>query len=205
MNEPKLDLYKLNKIEYSNKKQPHTVEVKPAQFLTVSGKGEPGGEVYTRKVEALFPVAYKTKFLSKAEGRDYVVCKMEGLWWTENQATWNFIDQPKSEWCWKLLIRTPDFIGQENLKTTVEELRKKGKEGDFEDIKLEIFDEGLSVQALHIGPYADETPLIMAMHDLAQEQGYEFSGLHHEIYLSDPRKVDPSKLKTILRHPIKKV
>jgi len=199
----KLDLFKELKAEYNKSKKPNIIETTSANYLTVTGIGAPAGEEYTAKVSALYAVAFPLKMNSKKHDKDYVVSKMEGLWWADEASEWDFLDVPRERWQWKMIIRTPDFISQPDVDSIIEMQIKKKKELPIAEVTYEEINEGLCVQALHVGPYADETPLIRSMHELATDEGYEFHGLHHEIYLSDPRKVDPSKLKTILRHPIR--
>ncbi|MDP8208292.1 MAG: GyrI-like domain-containing protein [Candidatus Electryonea clarkiae] len=183
------------------KKNPRLVEVKLAQFLMLSGQGDPSGDGFQVAVGAMYSVAFAAKMTKKKEeGLDYKVCQLEGQWWAEG-STYDFIDQPRDSWKYNLMIRVPDFITAADVQKAIETASQKGKEG-VEKVSLETYEEGLCVQALHLGSYAEETPLIRKIEDFARENGKIFHGLHHEIYLSDARRVAPEKLKTILRHPI---
>lgn len=199
----KLDLYVLHKDEYITPKTPQLVKTKPAKYLAITGKGEPGGDVFAAKLGALYNVAFTIKMTQKFSGTDYKVCKLEGLWWG-NKNKPDFTDEPKSAWNWKLLIRTPDFINAQHLKTAVSGLREKGKSTEVSEVQLEKLNEGLCVQMLHAGPYDEERKTIASMLTFAEKAGLAFHGLHHEIYLSDPRRVMPKKLKTILRMPVRR-
>jgi hypothetical protein len=177
----KVDLYALHKADYIAPKTPRLVKIAKAQYLAIDGAGAPGGEEFQESIGALYKVAYPLKFASKAAGQDYVVCKLEGLWWDI---------QPPNIWNWKLLIRTPDFITKSQVP--------KGK------VKLETLTEGQCVQMLHVGPYDQVCRTTEIMRAFAEGEGLAFHGKHHEIYLSDPRRVAPEKLKTIVRVPVRK-
>jgi len=201
MRATKLDLTKKYKTYYTAKPSPLIVEFGEAKYLSIEGKGEPGGEEYTRKLEALYPLAYAVKNLSKKSGKDFVVSKLEGLWWVESDKS--ALEVPREEWRWKLLIRLPEFITPqivEEAKIIV--LKKKGIEL-VKETRFEKINEGKCVQIMHIGPYATEEETIAKMKAFMEENNLVENGLHHEIYLSDPRKVDPKKLKTILQQPVK--
>lgn len=204
MTDEKLNLMKQFKQDYKAKQDPAILRVTPSPYLMIDGQGAPGSEAFSEKMGALYGMAYTIKFGCKERGQDFVVNKLEGLWWIEGVGYEEFLERPKDEWSWRIMIRMPDFVNEADRSEAIEKLHKKKKEGPFEEVRLEEFDEGEVVQILHVGPYADETPNIMRMHDYVEEQGYELAGLHHEIYLSDPFKTDPAKLKTILRHPVKK-
>lgn len=200
----KIDLYKLHKDQYVAPKQPKLVEIHKAQYLAIRGRGEPGGEEFATKIGALYGVAYTIKMTRKFNGKqDYTVCKLEGQWWTDDKRQ-DFATTDPKQWNWKLLIRTPDFVGGDELDAAVETLLKKGKEPQVRQVRLESFTEGPCVQMLHVGPYDKEPETISQMVDFAGRQEMEFHGRHHEIYLSDPRRVPPERLKTILRHPVSK-
>jgi hypothetical protein len=201
MEHPKLDLFELHKEEYKATGEPRVVKTGPAMYLAIEGRGEPGSELFTARIEALFAVAYGIKMAKKSAGRDYKVAKLEGLWWG-SRGPGDFSLEPKEEWNWKLIIRTPDFVSGDDIESTVANLLEKGKGHDIKRVVLETIDEGLCVQILHIGPFAEERPSIEKLNHFAQEQGLSFHGLHHEIYLSDFRRVPPEQLKTILRMPV---
>ena len=201
--QPKIDLYKLHKTEYAAARKPALVELKPATYLAISGQGAPGGEQFTACIGALYGVAFTIKMTRKFTGKqDYAVCKLEGQWWSEPES--DLAKLPPDQWRWKLLIRTPDFIGEADLRQAVAVLLKRGKREDVKRVRLESLAEGLCVQMLHVGPYDKEHETIALMKTFAEKQGLACSGKHHEIYLSDPRRVPPERLKTILRHRVQR-
>jgi hypothetical protein len=182
------------------------VDVPPMKFLMVDGHGDPNtAQAYQDAVEALYAVSYKLKFVSKKElGKDYVVPPLEGLWWAEDMEAFTAA-RDKSAWDWTMMIMQPEWITQEMVEEAVKQVEKKGLPAPSK-LRLETYHEGLSVQILHIGSYDDEGPTIARLHnEFMPENGYEEAGKHHEIYLSDPRKVAPDKLKTVLRQPVRKI
>jgi hypothetical protein len=200
----KIDLCKQHKDEYATPTKPVLIEAKPALYLTIEGMGEPGGEVFQDRIGALYSMAFTIKMTRKFEGRqDYAVGKLEAQWWAEG-ASGDFSKTPKDQWQWRLLIRTPEFITQTDMDKAVAALTKKGKSPTVKLVKLEQIAEGRCVQMLHVGPYDREGETIAQMVAFAEKQGLTCHGLHHEIYLSDPRRVPPERLKTILRLPVKK-
>lgn len=198
----KLDLYKKHKAEYVAKRKPALVKVGPAQYLCVEGKGKPSDASFGEAIGALYSCAFPMKMASKFAGRDYTVCKMEGLWSQDEFAQYPVPREPKS-WNWKLLIRVPDFITAKMLRDTQKQQIAKGKPDFVNRVKLVKLREGKCVQILHVGPYDAEQPTINAMLAFAAAKGLKTHGMHHEIYLSDPRRVPPERLRTILRHPVK--
>lgn len=198
----KIDLYKLHKDEYVTPRKPILVKTHPAQYLAISGEGAPGSDRFSACIGALYAVAFTIKMTRKfARKQDYAVCKLEGQWFFE-------VDPariPKDQWQWKLLIRTPDFIKEADRQQAVATLREKGKSRDVEEVKLETINEGQCVQMLHIGPYDREHETIALMRAFAEQKALKLVGPHHEIYLSDPRRTPPERLKTILREPVKKI
>jgi hypothetical protein len=197
----KLDLYKLHKSEYVTPKAPALVCTKPAQYLAISGQGAPGGERFTACIGALYGAAFTIKMKRKFAGKqDYAVCKLEGQWFFDGDPA----TLPKNQWKWKLMIRTPDFISQADLKTAVVTLLERGKSPEVKEVTLETIDEGNCIQMLHVGPYEKENETVALMRSFAETKGLKLSGPHHEIYLSDPRRVPPERLKTILRVPAPK-
>ena len=199
----KVDFKKTMKEFYKPAKKFVSVDVPKMQFIMVDGHGDPNTvQEYKDAVEALYAVAYKMKFISKKTlEKDYVVPPLEGLWWAEDMDT--FQTRDKSAWDWTMMIMTPDWISSEIFADAVEQVRKKKNPTALGKVRLESYDEGLSVQIMHIGSYDDETPVLAKMHDeYIPENRLEMSGKHHEIYLSDPRRVAPEKLKTVLRQPV---
>ena len=199
----KLDLAKLHKADYAATASPRILELAPALYLAVTGQGAPGGEEFGNKVGALYAVAFTTKMARKAEGRDYAVGRLEGLWWCDDAPGWEFAHAPRDQWQWKLLIRTPDFVTEADVAAAARALLARGKSEPVGEVRLEPLEEGTCVQVLHTGPYAEETETIRRMHAFAEAKGYAFDGVHHEIYLNDPKRTAPEKLRTILRHPIR--
>jgi hypothetical protein len=197
----KLDLYKLYKSEYAGPRKPALIDTGPARYFTIDGRGEPGGPVFNARLGALYNVAFTVKMAKKASGRDYAVCKLEGLWWLDSPES-DFSTQPAATWNWKLMIRIPDFIGEKDLREAIQKLKDKGKSDDVMEVRLENLDEGRVVQMLHVGPYHDEARSIAQMKQFVEQQGFAIRGLHHEIYLSDPRRVPPARLRTILRYSV---
>jgi len=199
----KLDLYQTCKAEYATPRSPVLLRVGKATYLGIAGRGAAGGAAFEQAIGALYSVAFTLKMASKFAGRDYAVCKLEGLWWVDSGKS--FTTEPKDRWWWRLLIRTPDFIGERELASARQQLAEKGKEPLFQEVVLTPLDEGLCVQMLHVGPYDREPESIRQMEEFVGGQGHRFDGLHHEIYLSDPRRVAGEKLRTILRIPVRRV
>lgn len=197
----KLDFKKAYKSYYSAKQTPELLTFEPIPYLMISGKGEPGGSEFQQATEALFPLAYGIKKICKLQGKDFGVPSLEGLWWTESNKP--ATEVPRSEWHWKLMIRMPDFADKEMFKTALAEVMKKKKNPLLNNVSFEKLNEGKCVQILHIGAYSDEQPTIDLMYDFMKKQNLKHNGLHHEIYLSDPRKTKPELLKTIIRQAVK--
>ena len=198
----KIDLFKELKHEYGARRSPSIVDIGPAQFLAIHGRGEPASSVFSEKVQSLYRTAYGIKKISKKAGRDFAVCKLEGLWWGSRSKT-NFFHEPRDQWNWKLLIRVPDFITTGERTAAVTALQVKDDSPLHAEASLESFHEGRCVQMLHVGPYETETETIETLHAFAAEAKLSFHGLHHEVYLADPKRVAPEKLKTIIRLPIR--
>ena len=211
----KIDFKKTDKALYSGPPGAfQVIEVPDLPFLMIDGTGDPNNAPdYAAKVAALFTLSYALKFLSKKEHqRDYTVGPLEGLWWAVDMA--DFTAGRRDRWKWTLMIRQPDWLTPDDIATArAEAIRKQAREkdprateADLAAIRAERYSEGLSVQFLHLGPYADEAPTIARMHDVFMpEHGLAPSLHHHEIYLSDPRRVAPEKLKTIVRQPVRRL
>ncbi len=195
----KIDLYKLHKDEYAATRKPRIVNVAPARYLAISGQGAPGGEAFTDAIGALYGVAFTVKMTRKFAGQaDYAVCKLEALWS-------DCFGGDRSKWRWTMLIRTPEFVADEEVRQAIAVLQKRGKGKAADRVALESLGEGQCVQALHVGPYEDEGTTVSSMQAFAEGKGLRFDGRHHEIYLSDPRRVPPTRLRTILREPVRRV
>jgi hypothetical protein len=200
----KIDFKKTLKHLYApGKKDFELVEVPAMQFLMVDGHGDPNtAKSYQEAVEALYAVAYKIKFISKKElEKDYTVPPLEGLWWADDMTT--FVSRAKSEWDWTMMIMTPDWISRDIFQQGMDGARESKDPAALDLVRLEEYDEGLSVQIMHLGSYDDEGPIIARLHNqyLPDNQLVE-NGKHHEIYLGDPRRTAPEKLKTVLRQPV---
>ena len=206
------DFKKEYKELYKPKDKPSIINVEKANFIAVRGVGDPNSEnsEYKQSISLLYPIAYAIKMSKKGDYKidgyfDFVIPPLEGFWWQEgikgvdyaNKDSFNFIS----------LIRMPDFVTKEVFEWAIEETTRKKKE-DFSKVEFFTYDKGLCVQCMHIGPYNDEPITVEAMHEYMIEQGYELDitdeRFHHEVYISDVRKTSPEKLKTVLRHPIKK-
>lgn len=200
----KIDFKKTLAELYAPPPQLVVVDVPEMQFLMVDGEGEPGGAAYLDAVEALYAVAYKLKFASKQQlDRDYVVPPLEGLWWAADMAAYTSA-YDRSKWQWTMMIMTPAWIDRSHFEEALEVVRKGKNPAALDLVRLETTNEGTSVQIMHIGSYADEAPTIRRIHEeFIPDNGYVENGHHHEIYLGDPRKVPPEKLKTVLRQPIR--
>lgn len=174
-------------------------------YIMIDGAGDPNTvPQFQRGIETLYGVAYTVKFSLKKTGigPEYSVPPLDGLWWCEGME--GFDQENRGLWRWTLMIAQPSHIDLAVVDAAIQQLIARGKEGLWSELRLETLDEGLCVQALHVGPYSDEAPRIAAMHRFISEQGYRPRGRHHEIYLSDPRRTSPEKLKTILRQPVAK-
>ena len=183
------------------------VDVPPMSFLMADGHGDPNtATAYQDVVEALYAVAYKVKFASKKVlGRDYVVPPLEGLWWAEDMALFS-TRRDKSTWDWTMMIMQPDWVTQDMVDDAVRQVSRSKDLPALDRLRLEAYHEGLAVQIMHVGSYDEEGPTIARMHEqYIPEHGYAPAGKHHEIYLSDPRRTAPEKLKTVLRQPVREV
>ena len=198
---------------YMPKNKPEIIDIPEMKYIAVRGKGDPnveGGE-YKAAIGLLYGIAFTIKMSKKGSRQiegyfDYVVPPLEGFWWQEGIEGVDY--GKKEEFCWISVIRLPDFVSEKDVEWAVEEAgRKKGQ--DFSKVEFLVIKEGLCVQCMHIGAYDEEPATVDKMNRYLQENGYEddFSTerLHHEIYLSDARRVAPEKRKTVIRHPVRKV
>lgn len=206
------DFKKEYKEFYLPKNVPQIVNVPKANYIAVRGHGNPNeeGGAYQQAISLLYTVAYTLKMSYKTDYRiagffEYVVPPLEGFWWQDGVDGIDYSD--KDSFCWISVIRLPDFITKKDFEWAVETAEKK-KKLDCSSVEFLTINEGLCVQMMHLGSYDDEPASVAQMDKYLAENGYEndFSDtrLHHEIYLSDARKVAPEKLKTVIRHPIKK-
>jgi hypothetical protein len=179
------------------------LDVPELQYLMIDGHGDPNtSPVFTEAVETLYPVAYALKFASKRGlGRDFVVMPLEGQWWADDMDSFTAV-RDKSRWDWTLMIMQPDWIDRDMFSAAVEQAGKK-RPPRLEDLRLESLSEGRCVQTLHVGAFDDEADVLAWMHDeFIPGNGLRMAGTHHEIYLSDTRRVAPGKQRTILRQPV---
>lgn len=196
---------------YLPPKKPGIVTVPPMNYIAVRGKGNPnieGGE-YKQSIGLLYAIAFTIKMSKKGSHQiegyfDYVVPPLEGFWWQDNSEGIDYTR--KEDFHFISLIRLPDFVTREEFDWAIEEAERK-KKADFSKVEFLTYDEGMCVQCMHIGPYDDEPQTVKLMHDYMASQGYELDitdeRFHHEIYLSDARRVAPEKLRTVIRHPVK--
>ena len=199
----KIDIKKQHKQLFAPKREPHLVDVPKFQYLMIDGEGTPEGTAFQDAIAALYSTAYTTKFALKKAGReDFVVPPLEALWWADDEAA--FEENRRDEWQWTLMVILPDHVSDEDLRGTLAELEKKGKLTDVHGrMRTEVLEEGQAVQCLYVGPYDSMGDTISAMQEFAESKGLEFAGKHHDVYLSDPRRTAPEKLKTVLRRPVR--
>lgn len=193
-----LDEYRTRRGEF------RILDVRPLRYLMVDGHGDPNSaQEYADAVSALYPLAYTLKFASKRQlGRDYVVMPLEALWWASDMDAFTSV-RDKSQWDWTLMIMTPDWVDDAMFDVAVARVAKKARPASLDKVRLESLHEGRCVQTLHLGPYDDEAEVLATMHrEVILSAGLQLTGRHHEIYLSDPRRVEPARLRTILRQPV---
>ena len=196
-----LDTYRASSEEF------RVVEVPPLRYLMIDGHGDPNtAPAYADALATIYPVAYTLKFASKNElGQDYVVPPLEALWWAEDMAAFTSA-RDKSSWDWTVMLMVPEWITAQMYEAAVAKVAAKGRSAAPESLRLELLAEGMSVQTLHIGPYDAEAETLAELHHrFIPSRGLAMTGKHHEIYLSDPRRVDPARLRTILRQPVERV
>lgn len=202
----KVDLKKeLKELYVPSSKEVSIVKVPKMNFLMIDGIGDPNtSKAYSDSIETLYSVSYSIKFILKKEKEiDYVVMPLEGLWWTEDMS--QFSTKNKDKWKWTSMIMQPDFVDKKVFEMAFEQVKIKKNLLMLSKIRFQSFNEGLSVQIMYIGPYSAETPTIEKLHKFVKESGHNLRGKHHEIYLSDPRKTAPERIKTIIRQPIEPI
>ena len=206
------DFKKEYKEFYLPKDQPGIVDVPKMNYIAVRGKGDPNAEdgEYKQSIGLLYGIAFTIKMSRKTDHQidgyfDYVVPPLEGFWWQEGIQGIDYAH--KENFQWYSVIRLPDFVTKEDFEWAKEEAARK-KKTDFSRVEFFTYNEGLCVQCMHSGPYDDEPATVEKMHQHMEQQGNVLDisdqRMHHEIYLSDARKTDPAKLKTVIRHPIRK-
>lgn len=206
------DLKKEFKEYYQPKNKPEIVNIPSINYLAVRGSGDPNDETgdYKKALESLYAVAYTLRMSYKTDYKingfyEYIVPPLEGFWWQDGTDGVNYAD--KTSFNWISVIRLPDFISGKDIEWAVRTATKK-KKTDCSQVKFLTVNEGLCVQIMHIGPYDNEPVTVKLMDDYLAQNGYEndlnSERMHHEIYLSDPRKCLPEKMKTVIRHPVKR-
>jgi hypothetical protein len=199
----KVDLKKeLKHLYQPSAKEVVQVEVPVFNYLMIDGAGDPNtSQEYAQAVEALFSVSYTAKFMVKkgAQALDYAVMPLEGLWWADDMSA--FVANDKSQWQWTMMIMQPPFVEKEVIDAAIAGTRKKKNLPGISTLRFEAFSEGRCAQILHIGPFSEEGPTIRRVHEFIDARTGR-TGKHHEIYLSDIRRADPGKWKTIIRHPM---
>jgi hypothetical protein len=210
----KIDYKKENKDLYAPKRKPSLIEVPEMIFIMVDGKGNPNtSESYQKAIEILYGLSFTIK-MSKMSGTqpegyfEYVVPPLEGLWWLKDDKFDGIHIDDKNKFCWTAMIRQPEFVTEAVFQQAKEALNKKKPLLDISCARLAVWKEGLCAQIMHIGPYDEEPESIRKMEEFIKESGYETDiteeRFHHEIYLGDPRKTAPERLKTVIRHPVRK-
>ena len=189
-------------------KEPEIVEVPDFTYIMIDGKGYPGtSKDFQDKIQVLYGLSYTIKFmlkLDKIDPLDYTVPPLSGLYYADDMKV--FIDEGRrDEWEWTVMILQPDRVTEAIFEKAKEQLVRKKNLSFIDKAYLQIYKEGLSAQIMHLGPYDQEGPTIEKLHTFFQSKGYTFNGKHHEIYLSDPRRGKPEKIKTVIRQPIKKI
>jgi hypothetical protein len=200
----KVDFKKVLKHLYNpSEKEVSLVDIPQMNFVMVDGSGDPNKAAeYQEAIETLYAISYTIKFaVKKEQGMDFVVMPLEGLWWTDNMSLFT---TSKDIWKWTAMIMQPENVTLALFETALQQVEKKKSLPGLSKARFQSFDEGRAAQIMYFGPYSDEGPTIQRVHGSIKNNGYTFDGLkqkHHEIYLSDPRKTAPDKLKTIIRQP----
>lgn len=183
-------------------KAPVVVDVPPLDYLMIDGEGDPNtSQAYADAVATLYAVAYAIKFAIKKgpAAVDYGVMPLEGLWWADDMRVFDAGD--KSAWKWTMMILQPPVVTAEQVAGSIDAVRTKKNPPAIDRIRFDRYDEGLAAQVLHVGPFSEEGPTIARLHDFIAAHG-TLSGKHHEIYLTDIRRADPSRWKTVIRQPM---
>ncbi len=199
-----IDLKKTLKPFYAaSASKPALLDIPAMNALMVDGQGSPEAPAYQEAVGSLYSVAYTLKFaFKKSKAIDYPVMALESLWWAEDIS--DFIEGRTQNWKWTALIILPDVVTKKDVAAAVAAVKAKAKFPRFPLVRFEKLKEGKAGQILHVGPYSEVGRTIERLHTFIEESGYKLRGKHHEIYMNDPRRVAPEKLKTIIRHPIAK-
>lgn len=198
-----LDMKKIDKAIYYPATDPVLVDVPPMHYLMIDGQGNPNtAPEYQTAIETLYPLAYGVRAICKADDQPFTVMPLEGLWWFETGAPIEGDENYKDKFIWTMMIRLPDFVTEQIVEQAKVTVAKKKPGLQLDMVRYERYEEGLSAQIMHIGPYSVEEPTIKRLHAFMADNGYVHRSKHHEIYLSDARKTAPEKLKTVIRHPV---
>ncbi len=200
----KLDLKKAEKELYQPSTKSYvTVDVPPMNYLMIDGTGNPGtSQDFNDAVEALYSVAYKLKFMTKTE-QDFTVMPLQGLWWADDMDMFLADTLNKDAWLWTMMIRQPDHITEGQVHEAIDAVANAKSPIALPKLRFEPYHEGLSAQIMYVGPYSAEGPTIAGLHDYIRTEGYQLYGKHHEIYISDMRRIAQEKLKTVIRQPMR--
>lgn len=199
-----IDLKKTYREHYTATDKPAVVEVPARRYLMIDGRGDPNtAKEYTDAIGALYPIAYGLRAAIKAEtGNAYTVMPLEGLWWVPDMRDFDVAD--KSSWSWTAMICVPDLVTDATGSEVITQVTADKALAAGAKVRIASYDEGTAAQILHIGPYADEASAIEELHRFIEAEGGTLTGKHHEIYLSDARRTEPSKRRTIIRQPFTK-
>ncbi|MFW9908263.1 MAG: GyrI-like domain-containing protein [Candidatus Thorarchaeota archaeon] len=198
----KVDHKKIYREFYNPPKKPTIVDVPEFNFIMLDGKGDPNtSQDYQEALMALYSVAFTVKFAMKKDGiADFTVMPLEGLWWLEGE---KFDLTRKNDWSWTSMIMQPEQVSKQAIDDAKKQAIEKRDSPFLRKVRFRPFHEGKSIQIMYLGPYADEGPTINMLHEFAENQGLKLRGKHHEIYLSDPRRTAPERLRTVIRQPVK--
>lgn len=201
MSEPtKLDLRKQYRELYRESTEPRLIDVPPLPLLMIDGVGDPNGEAFQGAMQALYSIAYGIKFDNKKSGKpDFTVMAAEAQWHGTDE---DYLDADRNAWRWTLLMVVPDFITGEQVSAMAEKVANTKGVTAARSARLDVLDEGQCAQIMHLGPYATERPTIERLHAFIVDQGLHLTGSHHEIYLNDPRRTAPERIKTLIRQPV---
>ena len=197
----KIDLKKEDKAYYTAKSVPSLHDFGAIDYLSISGVSAPMADLFTASLEAIYAAAYTVKKFCKVEGNDFVVPKMEAFWWVESELPFDQV--PRAEWYWKIMIRMPEFVTTAHVEEAIQEIIEKKNTPLVNEVNHEQINEGKCAQILHIGSYEEEKSTLDILYKFIEKNGLSINGYHREVYLSDPRKTAPEKLKTILRYAVK--
>lgn len=200
MQAQKTNLKKEDSKYYTARTAPEMIDIQEVSYISLEGEGEPGGENFQNSVSAIFSLAYELKFDYKKEGMDFSVPSLEAKWWTDSEVTYK--ELPPDQWKWKVMIRMPEFVRKKNFEEAKKSLVEKKRLHLVEGVRLEAGGEGRHMQILHVGPYDKIGKAYERLTSFAEENGVTIDYPSHEIYLSDPSRTAPDRLKTIVRIPV---